>query len=76
MRMADPARLGAAGVRDVMANATRSYTQGDGAEVFAQQVDGRFNVVVRGQRGVITTFKNLSEKSLGRLAKNHGWKLR
>ena len=73
MRMADPSRLGAEGVRDVVANATRTFGQKDGARVFAQEVNGRFNVVVQGERGVITTFKNLSQKSLDRLAKNYGW---
>ncbi|WP_309670459.1 RHS repeat-associated core domain-containing protein [Gemmatimonas sp.] len=73
MRLADPARLGTAGVRDAISNATRSFTQKDGAQVFAQQVGSRLNVVVQGERGVITTFRNLSDKSLARLAKNYGW---
>lgn len=76
MRMADPSRLGAEGVRDAIANATRTFTQKDGAQVFAQEIGGRFNVVVQGDRGVVTTFKNLSEKSLERLGKNYGWKPR
>lgn len=71
--MADPSRLGVEGVRDAVANATRTFAQKDGAQVFAQQINGKFNVVVQGERGVITTFKNLSEKSLERLAKNYGW---
>jgi hypothetical protein len=73
MRMADPSRLGAKGVRDVVSNATRTFGQKDGARVFAQEVNGGFNVVVQGERGVVTTFKNLSQKSLDRLAKNYGW---
>ena len=72
-RMADPSRLGEEGVQEAIANATRTFTQKDGASVFAQQVSGRFNVVVQGEQGVITTFKNLSEKALERLAKNYGW---
>ena len=75
-RMADRSRLGAEGVRDAVANATRQLVQSDGANVFVRQVNGRFNVVVQGERGVITTFKNLSEKSLDRLAKNYGWEPR
>lgn len=35
--------------------------------------DGRFKVVVDGELGLITTFQNLSQKSLDRLAKNYGW---
>ena len=50
------------------------YTQGNGAIArVLQQADGRFSVVVDGERGLITTFKNLSETSLDRLAKNYGW---
>jgi len=74
MRMADPSRLGSEGVADAVNNASRRLTQGDGSSVFVREVEGRFNVVVQGERGVITTFKNLSEKSLSRLAKNYGWK--
>lgn len=72
-RMADASRLGAEAVRDVIANATRSGVQRDGAKVFVQEVGGRFNVVVQGERGVITNLKNISEKSLNRLSKNYGW---
>ena len=72
-RLADPSRLGVDGVREVLSNPTRTYVQGDGAAVFVQQVDGRYNVVVQGERGVITTLKNLSEKALGRLADRYGW---
>jgi RHS repeat-associated protein len=50
-------------------------TQADGATVrILQNESGRFNVVVEGQRGIITTFENLSQKSLDRLGKNYGWK--
>lgn len=51
--------------------------QADGATVRIHQNElGRFNVVVEGERGIITTFENLSQKSLDRLAKNYGWKER
>ena len=53
---------------------TRVLTQADGAAVhIAEAAPGRYNVVVSGERGVITTFKNISEKSLTRLSKNYGW---
>lgn len=73
MRMADASRLGAEGVKDVMANATRVGVQRDGARVFVQEVGGKFNVVVHGERGVITTLKTISEKSLVRLGNRYGW---
>jgi RHS repeat-associated protein len=34
---------------------------------------GRFDVVVDGDAGLITTFENLGQKSLDRLAANYGW---
>jgi hypothetical protein len=50
------------------------YAQSDGAIArVLQQADGRFSVVVDGNRGLITTFQNLSQNSLDRLAKNYGW---
>jgi uncharacterized protein RhaS with RHS repeats len=53
----------------------RAMTQADGAIVRILQNDaGRFNVVVEGEQGIITTFENLSQKSLDRLSKNYGWK--
>lgn len=72
-RMADASRLGVEAVKDVMANATRTGVQRGGARVFVQQVEGRFNVVVQGERGVITNLKSISQKSLDRLARNYGW---
>jgi len=50
-----------------------TFKQANGAIVKVQEVAGRYNVVVQGDRGVITTFKNLSDKSLSRLSKNYGW---
>jgi len=52
----------------------RVMTQADGATVrILQNEAGRFNVVVEGERGIITTFENLSQKSLDRLGRNYGW---
>ena len=56
-----------------MANASQRYTQADGAEVFVQEVGGRFNVVVVGSRGVVTNLKTVSLKAVNRLASNYGW---
>ena len=53
----------------------RVMTQADGATVHILEVEPvRFNVVVWGERGLITTFERLSQKSLDRLGKNYGWK--
>ncbi|MCW0410500.1 hypothetical protein NG831_20915 [Xanthomonas sacchari] len=65
--------LSAQEVRVVMQTG-RTMTQADGAAVRIVTNDaGRSSVVVSGERGVITTFKNISEKSLNRLAKRYGW---
>lgn len=49
-------------------------SQADGATVrVLQSATGRFDVVVEGSRGLITTFKNLSQNSLNRLASRYGW---
>lgn len=49
-------------------------TQADGAAVRVLQNEaGRFDVVVDGSRGLITSFSNLSQKSLERLATRYGW---
>jgi hypothetical protein len=50
MRMADLARLGVEGVQGVLNNATRTFVQGDGAQVFVQQVGSKFNLVVKGEQ--------------------------
>jgi RHS repeat-associated protein len=54
--------------------AGRLLTQADGAIVRVLRVGDRFNVLVEGERGIITTFKNLSQKSLDGLATRYGWK--
>jgi len=50
------------------------WSQTDGAAVrILQNSAGRYDVVVDGDRGLITTFSNLSQKSIDRLASNYGW---
>ena len=57
------------------ARAGRTLKQADGAMVrILKTSPGQFNVVVEGDRGIITTFKNLSQKALDRLSKNYDWK--
>jgi RHS repeat-associated protein len=52
----------------------RVMTQTDSAVVrILQTAGGRFNVVIEGEKGLITTFENLSQKSLDGLAKRYGW---
>lgn len=48
--------------------------QADGANVFIKNIgDGKYNVIVEGENGVVTALKNISEKSLNKLAQNYGW---
>ncbi|MBU1109711.1 MAG: hypothetical protein KKB51_23725, partial [Candidatus Riflebacteria bacterium] len=56
--------------------AGQKLTQADGAIVrILQNEAGRFNIVIDNKSGkLITTFANLSQKSLERLARNYGWK--
>ena len=49
--------------------------QNDGAKVYIKKTDaGKFNIVVEGERGIITALKNIDEKSLERLTKNYNWR--
>jgi hypothetical protein len=49
-------------------------TQTDGATVYLKEVSsGRFNVIVEGQRGVVTALKNIPQGAVNRLAQNYGW---
>ena len=52
----------------------RVLSQADGARVYIKAVGDRFNVIVEGERGVVTALKNISRKSLDRLSRNYGWK--
>jgi RHS repeat-associated protein len=55
--------------------AGKTLTQSDGATVRIQEVEaGKFNVVVEGAQGVITTFRHLNQEALGRLAGRYGWR--
>jgi len=50
-------------------------TQADGARVYIKEISpGRFNVIVKGDRGVITAFRNIRQSSFDRLSKNYGWR--
>ncbi len=52
------------------------YPQAGGGTVYLRQLsNGRYNAVVWGERGIITTMKGWSQNSINRVAKNYGWKL-
>ncbi|MEZ4909180.1 MAG: hypothetical protein R2771_16405, partial [Saprospiraceae bacterium] len=54
----------------------RAFTQADGATVYLHEINsGRYNAVVEGKKGIITTMENWSQKSINRIAKNYGWKI-
>ena len=58
----------------VLTKSGQQFLQRDGATVFLKEVaPGKFNVLIEGQRGVVTALKNVSEKSIAKLAANHGW---
>lgn len=49
--------------------------QQDGAKVYINKNEnGKFDVIIEGARGIITALKNISQKSLDRLAKNYNWR--
>lgn len=73
MRMAQSGRLSETATRAAIDGATRIGVQRDGARVFIQEVGGRFNLVVVGERGVVTNMANLSQRSLDRLARRYGY---
>lgn len=77
-RIADnnPSRGGTLNQAEIeAAKSGRQMTQGDGARVYIQEVaPGKYNVVVEGERGLITSFRHLRLKSVLRLTKNYGWK--
>jgi hypothetical protein len=53
----------------------RIMTQADGAKVYVKEIrPGRFNVIVEGERGIITGMKNLDQRAIANLARNYGWR--
>jgi RHS repeat-associated protein len=51
-----------------------TLTQADGATVYLKEVSsGRFNVIVEGQRGVVTALKNITQGAVDRLSAKYGW---
>lgn len=70
-------RLAARGFDNVDIAIARSsnlaYEQADGAIAHVAQLGDVYNVVVVGERGVVTGMKGLTENQLGNLARNYGW---
>ena len=51
------------------------YKQADGATVYVKEVTaGRYNVIVEGERGIITALKNIRLRAFTKLAERYGWK--
>jgi len=49
-------------------------TQADGAKVFLKDLrNGKFNVIVEGDAGIITAMKGLTKREVRNLARNNGW---
>jgi len=56
--------------------ATYTYLA-DGAKIFLHEIaPGRFNAVVEGNKGIITTMSNWSQSSISRIARNYGWTIK
>ncbi len=63
-------------VDNVIDNATRITTQSDGAIVYIQRVGRRrrtYNIVIVGDRGIVTGLREISPGELRRLGQNYGF---
>ena len=55
----------------------KAIKQVDGATIYLLEISlGKFNAVVEGNKGIITTMSNWSQKSINRIAENYGWILK
>jgi hypothetical protein len=70
-------QLAARGFTEADISLTRTGTelmQEDGATVYLKEITpGRYNVLVEGERGVITALKNVPWDKVAKLASNYGW---
>ena len=56
-------------------NTTNIKKQSDGAKVYIKEISsGKFNIIIEGDKGIITALKNISKKALDRLMKNYNWR--
>ncbi|MCH8294090.1 hypothetical protein IH992_23665 [Candidatus Poribacteria bacterium] len=63
-------------VDNVIDNSTRVAPQRDGATVYIQRVGGRrkrYNIVIVGDRGIVTGMRNLEPRELRRLGQKYGF---
>jgi len=52
----------------------QQYTQRDGATAYVKEtVEGRYDVIVQGERGIVTALRNIRRSAVDRLARNYGW---
>lgn len=73
LRLADASRLSSAEI--TAARLGHVLRQADGAIVYVHQAEpGKFNVVVEGTRGIITTVRHMSPEALRRMAINYAWR--
>ena len=61
-------------ISDLKLNPDIIKTQVGGAQVFIKRINGKDNVIVEGNNGIITSLKNISGKSINRLSDNYGWR--
>lgn len=70
-------RLAERGFDDIDIAIVRSsstvYEQADGAMAHVARFGDTYNVVVVGERGIVTGMKGVTEQGLGNLARNYGW---
>ncbi len=63
-------------VDDVIDNPTRVTPQRDGATVYIQRVSGRrqrYNIVIVGDRGIVTGMRNIEPRELRRFGQRYGF---
>ncbi len=64
-------------VDSIINNATHKIMQRDGATVFVQKTGSgskaRYNLVVEGERGIVTGMRNFTKQEVKNMARNQGW---
>jgi hypothetical protein len=61
-------------VDNVIKHYSEKYEQADGAEAFVKRVGkNKYDVVIRGDGGIVTTLKDQTRHELDNLARNYGW---
>ena len=62
-------------ISDLKLSPSKVMSQTDGASVYIKDIgNGKFNVIVESENGVVTALKNIGQNSLDRLSNNYGWK--